>query len=855
MSSGQKKGKKKGGHEVNKEGSKPYQGRSDVKQRQTVGDSKSYQKSRGNQKPSNHNFGIDKSSLTKVKVTSVDVNKLAVIKNIPTNQFLCESKQPGKTGEPTTLKANYFPLSLPKGPFFQYSVHFKPEVANPKIATRLISNIAHKFGEDNTYVFDGNAVVYTQKHFLREEEKFLEVYSKDKTDEKYQIKVQYSCLISSDTISVEVKHLFNIMYRRALTKLKLQQIGRHHFDLQQAYNVDKHNLIIAPGLLETIYITDHGIFFNANVIYRSLRTDTLLDLLNEYKQKFKKDWKEKFTQVVTNTIIICRYNNRTIYINGVDFTLSPLSTFQKTKGNSISYIKYFEEQYNCKIVDKNQPLLFTKKKNSNDIQCYVPELCFLTGLTEDMRNDNYIMKDLKKVTGLTPDQRCKQIVKNVQENLSNTEFNNVLKQWEFKLDSNIISIPGRVLPKEKIQFGKKYIFTDDKRQWNMRSDPIYKGVTISNWICILPERSENDCKTFLKKLFEVSKPLDIKFDSNSLNLVKIKDTSPIGYKKAIESGLQKNTNFILVLLQDDKKERYDTIKRMLTIEVPIPSQCVKWKTISDSKTLASKATKIGVQIASKCGAIPWSVNIALPGPTMICGMDVFHSGETVSRTKPSIVGYTATMDPKMTKYYSRVLINKPGQELTDNLSPFFMGSMKEFKNINGDYPKFIIFYRDGVGEGQLDDLLDKEVAGIEKCFKTLKIKDPPKLTYFVVLKRIHTRLFKELGQNNFVNPSPGTIVDTGITNHEALEFFLVSQNANQGTATPTRYQCIKNTAKFGIDYLETLTFKLCHLYFNWFGTIRVPSVCMYSHKLAFLVGQSTSKEDPELRLSNSLYYL
>ena len=155
----------------------------------------------------------------------------------------------------------------------------------------------------------------------------------------------------------------------------------------------------------------------------------------------------------------------------------------------------------------------------------------------------------------------------------------------------------------------------------------------------------------------------------------------------------------------------------------------------------------------------------------------------------------------------------------------------------------------------MKELFDKEVSNIEKCFKNLKIKEPPKLTFIVVLKRIHTRLFNETSKNNFENPPPGTVVDTGITNHDGLEFFLISQSVNQGTATPTRYQCIHNTANLGIDYLESLTFKLCHLYFNWFGTIRVPSVCMYSHKLAFLVGQSTSKEDSELRLSNSLYYL
>lgn len=95
--------------------------------------------------------------------------------------------------------------------------------------------------------------------------------------------------------------------------------------------------------------------------------------------------------------------------------------------------------------------------------------------------------------------------------------------------------------------------------------------------------------------------------------------------------------------------------------------------------------------------------------------------------------------------------------------------------------------------------------------ENLKIEPQPGLCFIVVLKRIHTRLFSE----DLNNPSPGTVVDTEITNKDALEFFLISQHVNQGTATPTRYQCIHNSSKFTNGYLQTLTYQLCHHYYNW----------------------------------------
>lgn len=51
-----------------------------------------------------------------------------------------------------------------------------------------------------------------------------------------------------------------------------------------------------------------------------------------------------------------------------------------------------------------------------------------------------------------------------------------------------------------------------------------------------------------------------------------------------------------------------------------------------------------------------------------------------------------------------------------------------------------------------------------------------------------------------------------------------------------------------------LTFKLCHMYWNWPGTIRVPAPCKYAHKLAFLSGQILHHE-PAIQLCENLFFL
>ncbi|NXE70839.1 PIWL2 protein, partial [Calcarius ornatus] len=86
------------------------------------------------------------------------------------------------------------------------------------------------------------------------------------------------------------------------------------------------------------------------------------------------------------------------------------------------------------------------------------------------------------------------------------------------------------------------------------------------------------------------------------------------------------------------------------------------------------------------------------------------------------------------------------------------------------------------------------------------------------------------------------------------DFFLLAHHSRQGCSVPTRYICMWNTANLSSEHLQRLTFKLCHLYWNWPGTIRVPAPCKYAHKLALLVGQVLHHE-PSAHLCEQLFFL
>ena len=120
-------------------------------------------------------------------------------------------------------------------------------------------------------------------------------------------------------------------------------------------------------------------------------------------------------------------------------------------------------------------------------------------------------------------------------------------------------------------------------------------------------------------------------------------------------------------------------------------------------------------------------------------------------------------------------------------------------------------------------------------------------------KRIHTRVFT-YSHSRTQNVNPGTLIDSGCISNEFYDFYMIPQYVHSGTATPSRFLVIYDEVALPAHELQQLTYKLCHLYFNWAGTIRVPAPCQYAYKVAFLVSQSVH-DTPHKQLENCLYFL
>jgi eukaryotic translation initiation factor 2C len=146
-------------------------------------------------------------------------------------------------------------------------------------------------------------------------------------------------------------------------------------------------------------------------------------------------------------------------------------------------------------------------------------------------------------------------------------------------------------------------------------------------------------------------------------------------------------------------------------------------------------------------------------------------------------------------------------------------------------------FRDGVSEGQYQQVLDVELAALrEKC---ATIGFNPKITFIIVTKRHHARFFggpqtnsrTDLDRNG--NMVAGTVIDTGITSSAQWDFYLNSHAGIQGTNRPSKYTVLLDENKMSADELQGYIFRLSHGYVRCTRSVSMVNAAYYAHLLAF----------------------
>ncbi|KAK3329622.1 Piwi domain-containing protein [Apodospora peruviana] len=181
--------------------------------------------------------------------------------------------------------------------------------------------------------------------------------------------------------------------------------------------------------------------------------------------------------------------------------------------------------------------------------------------------------------------------------------------------------------------------------------------------------------------------------------------------------------------------------------------------------------------------------------TMIVGLDVTHPSPGSADNAPSVAGMVASVDQHLQQWRATMEYQDKGkQEIAyeDCIHSLFKPHPTRWKDNHKEYPQNIIGYRDGVSEGQYNQVINQECAYLTAaCSQLYGEQEQPKITAVVVGKRHHTRFYPldNTGPDYYHrnNPKAGTVVDRGITSQFVWDFFLQAHEAIKGTTHPTHY--------------------------------------------------------------------
>ncbi|XP_029341114.1 LOW QUALITY PROTEIN: piwi-like protein Siwi [Acyrthosiphon pisum] len=529
----------------------------------------------------------------------------------------------GTSGQPVKLLANYFPItSYTNWCLYQYRTDLSPE--EDRIATKreLLGQHQKHLGG---YLFDGT-MLFSGTRF---DTPTFELISTRCSDDKIvTITVKFTNITETgDYANIQV---FNLLLRKCLRHLKLKMIGRHFYDPDAKIDMIQHKLQLWPGYETTIGRYEDNILLCAEISTKVMRQETVLDFLNQCaaNRNRNKDWMID----VIGTTVITKYNNETYKIDDIDENSDPNSEFSKKDGSKMTYIQY---KWNITIRGGRQPMLISKNKKSvrrfgaEDTLVYlVPELCIMTGLTDAMRNNFTLMKDMAIHTRVNPKERVERLTNFANRFLSTPDIINYLySYWNLTLSNKLVELTGRILQPEPIQSRSKGNNGGEEADWtkHLRSLPMFTSATVKNWYILAP-RDSCLSNTFLNDLEKV-----------------INESNP---------------SLILCVIPSVRGDMYSMIKRKLCIDRAVPSQVVLLKNVQ--KNNMSLCTKIAIQINCKLGGAPWLVTIPKKG-MMIVGFDVCHDSQ---RKNLSFGALVSTMNDAHTSYFSCVEPHESGEELS-----------------------------------------------------------------------------------------------------------------------------------------------------------------------------------------------
>ena len=403
--------------------------------------------------------------------------------------------------------------------------------------------------------------------------------------------------------------------------------------------------------------------------------------------------------------VMTAYNNRVYVVDELDFESSPASTFtlkQGTEEKEISYADFYKNRYSVEIKDMSQPLLVNLNKRTGQKVVLIPELCKVTGISEDLKRKN--AREVNGVLFANAQEKYKRCKAFFEALMESEKSRLEMKRWGVEIDDSPLPVTAYKLPAGEIEISNQTRidlerFPDfDRELKGMRHE-----VPITKWGLIYYKEAGKEANMLLTEIGKCIK--DWGYPCQRPKEFVLQRPTVENYMKEIKSipsdlGVQA----LLIVMPGRKGASpvYHEIKKYLMHDVSIPCQGILQETLARARGLRSIANKVFTQMVAKTAGSPWSFP-KLPlmdVPTMVCGVDVHHASK-----RESILGFVSSTDLECCTFSSTVIRQKEGEEIGTQLEAAMTTACANFYKKNNNFPKRIVVYRDGVSLSQMQTIL------------------------------------------------------------------------------------------------------------------------------------------------------
>lgn len=795
----------------------------------------------------------------------------------------------GQLGRPINLLANHFEIQVPSGDVYHYDVTVlspskqEAKVADEKkmrcLSTRInrlvIENLVAKYrGELNRClpVFDGRKNLYTRKVLPFKERTFKVPFKEDEREQEFVVTIQYAATVNLDALHAvyqgrtrvvpqEVIQALDIIMRHGPC-VTLTPVGRSIFmpprqgeepaiggghevwfgyytsvrpaQWKPMLNIDRS----ATAFYEAVPVLEFMVKLLSEGQQRPLNLQEIRGLDRAQCAKLSKE-----LATLRVKVLHLSYPRKYRVAKVTQLSAQQLE-FSLDDGSRVSVASYFREKYPKFMMYPHLPCIQT---GTPARPVYLPlEACHIVeGQPYRKKLSESMTTNMIRRTAQPPQQRFRSIQSSVQDLVQrNKPF---LDEFGIKVSTKPTELKGRVLDPPSLTFYQNQTVKPRDGVWDLRNSKLFNAKPMENWVLLSCGcRTRRDEEDNLIGMFkQVGSSLGMRVSDPLDRLTEDPTRTPI--LRTLQALKARHPTLELIVVLLGRSACYADIKEAAEVKLGIRTQCILQNNAT-RKCNPALVSNLCLKINAKLGGInngllPQEKPAIFAKPLIIIGADVTHPAPG-DRVKPSIAACVASMDSVPSKYRAAVRVQIQQEEavarveIIEDLQAMVVELMKAFYAETRHKPERIIFYRDGVSEGQFAAVRDTEVQAIRNACKDLARDGSyqPPVTFIVVQKRHHTRFMpanERDGVGRCKNIPPGTTVDTVVTHPVDFDFFLCSHAGIQGTSKPAHYYVVHDDSDFKSDELQKLSYYLCHTYARCARSVSIPAPVYYAHLAAF----------------------